>query len=846
MALWRGPACSIIAAMDLVRLASPWLLAVALPAWAIILYATVSRGRREGAAARAALACLAATLLVLAMAGPSVRTSRQGLCPVVIVHDSSPSMSVGPAAGVTEALLPWTAALGPGRVDLRPFAAGDETDIERGLLDAAATLPDGQGVLLLYSDARETRGNAVRAAARLAAAGIHVHAVAPDLRPRDAGIASLGPASTPMADRPVEVEIRVASTVQAEAEVFLVRAAAPDAPARKWTRHLALDPAAGATVLVHDDALPPGIYHYEAHVRIEGDQCPQDDRARCAVRVGAYQEVLYVYAGADAGALARLLPSHLPAGVHMKAASAAARPALGGASVVVLDNVSAWSLGHDAARRLARHVTDGGLGLLVLGGDAAFAAGGYGDSPLDDLLPVSSRTGERPPLEIVLVVDSSGSMNEEVGRARKLALAKEAVLALRPALGQADRIGIVAFAGEPRVVSPLVPLAQWDTLRSALLGIQAGGGTRITPAVEAAAALFAPTRDGARTVRHLMLLSDGRSADFDVPRLVGLCRSKALSASAVATGPDAQRDALGRLATDTGGRLYAEGDLSRLAETFLKDLALARGEGLRPLVRTTLWGRPEPIWTDPARPRLPSVPGYNLTRLKDGADLHWVTGPREAETDTSPLLASWQRGLGRVAAMPWPAGDAPPAWQTDGVLAERLAQVIAWLVSAKVPTDWSARLVRREGAWWVRVEERAQAIGRSSAPFVAARLGDASDERAVVTLAEVAPGIHEGEVGGGGAASAVVVRREDNAAELVSLSAPAVPPEEFRRLGVDRARLEAIVRAGGGQVHADPESLVRAVRQVEVRGFTPVGVYLVWAAGAVVLAQVALRLLGRL
>ncbi|HUU10807.1 MAG TPA: vWA domain-containing protein [Phycisphaerae bacterium] len=831
--------------MDLVRLASPWLLAVALPAWAIILYATVSRGRREGAAPRAALACLAATLLVLALAGPSIRTSRQGLCPIVIVHDSSPSMSVGPAAPVTQALLPWTAALAPGRVDLRPFAAGDETDIERGLSDAAAALPDGQGVLLLYSDARETRGDAVRAAARLAAAGVRVHAVAPDLRPRDAGIVWLGPASTPMAGRPVQVEIRVASTLQADAAVFLSRAAAPDAPPREWTRQVSLDPAAGATVLVSDDALPPGIYHYEARVRMEGDQCPRDDRARCAVRVGAYQEVLYVHAGAEAGALARLLPNHLPAGVHMKAALAAARPALGGVSAVVLDNVSAWSLGHDAARRLALHVTDGGLGLLVLGGDAAFAAGGYGDSPLDHLLPVSSRTGERPPLEIVLVVDSSGSMNEEVGRIRKLALAKEAVLALRPALGQADRIGIVAFAGEPRVVSPLVPLAQWDALRSNLLAIQAGGGTRITPAVEAAAALFAPPRDGARTVRHLMLLSDGRSADFDVPRLIGLCRGKAVSASAVATGPDAQREALGRLAADTGGRLYAEGDLSHLAETFLKDLALARGEGLRPLVRTTLWSRPEPIWPAPAQPRLPSVPGYNVTRLKNGADLHWVTGPPEAEPDASPLLASWQRGLGRVAVMPWPAGDAPAAWQADGVLDDRLAQVIAWLVSAKVPTDWSARLVRHEGAWWVRVEERADAIGRSSSPFLAARLGDASDERAVVTLAEVAPGIHEGEVGDS-AASAVVVRREDNAAESVSLSAPALPPEEFRRLGVDRARLEAIVRAGGGQVHADPESLVHAVRQVEVRGFTPVGAYLLWAAAAVVLAQVALRLVGRL
>ena len=63
---------------------------------------------------------------------------------------------------------------------------------------------------------------------------------------------------------------------------------------------------------------------------------------------------------------------------------------------------------------------------------------------------------------------------------------------------------------------------------------------------------------------------------------------------------------------------------------------------------------------------------------------------------------------------------------------------------------------------------------------------------------------------------------------------------------MDRAKLEAIVKAGGGRIHATPESLVEAVERIQVRGYKPVGVYLVWAAAAMAALQIVLRLLGRL
>jgi len=828
--------------MDLVRLANPWVLSGLLPVWALIVYAAFSPGRRRaGAPARAVLACLTASLLVAALAGPSVRASREGVCPVVLAQDISPSMSA--AAGKTdpaEALAPWSAALPLGRVRLHPIAGRARTDLERGIADAARTLPDGQGIVLLYTDARETRGDAVAAATRLAAAGIQVHAIVPDLRPRDVAVVSLASVGDAVPGRAVGLQIQLASTAPADAQVTVTRPAVGETPERTWQRRVRVDPSAGAVLLFEDAPLPSGLYRYDARVRAPGDICAENDRAACTVRIGRPQKILYVRGSDGPAALAEVLATNAPADASLRTAPAAPGIDMAGASVVVLDNISAWALGTRACRALARRVTDGGLGLLVLGGDAAFAAGGYADSPLEDLLPVSSRTGERPPLDMVLVVDASGSMNETYENTRKLALAKQAVLALRPALGQGDRIGIVSFAGEVRVVSPLAPLARWDDLRARLVGIEAGGGTRITPAVEAAVGLFAPPVEGDTTVRHVMLLSDGRSDDFDVDRLVSLCRRGNITVSAVATGTDAEHiERLDAFAHQRGGECIV-GGLGYLAETFLHNLAHARGEGLRQVTRDVQWVRPEPIWRTPG-PDPGSVLAYNVTRPKDGADLHWVTAPEGTETDASPLLASWRRGLGKVAAMPWPVGRT--LWKNNPDTRAQFAPLLAWLSAQALPADWSARLVRRGGGWRVSVEERTEAIGKSSAPFVATTLDDDAEDHTPAVLEQTAPGIHEGDITGG---TVVVVHRRDDSGEAVTLSAPGRPPPEFERLGVDRAKLEAIVQAGGGRILASPASLVEAVERIQVAGYRRVGLHLVWAAAAVVVLQIILRLLGRL
>ena len=835
--------------MDCVRLGSPALLLLVAPVWAALWYAAVRRPRRPGAAVRATLTTLATGLLVTALADPSVRLAGRGACPVVLLHDASPSMTVAQVGRDPAAVLaPWTSALPPRTVTVLPFADGMRTDLAAALGRAAAALPAGQGLVVLYTDARETVGDAAAQAARLAAAGIPVHAIAPDLAGADVAIASVRVPASPAPDRPFHVTVRLAATASATAEVCLARAAAHGEPARDLARTVPVSPGSGATVLFAAGPLPAGRYRYDISLAADPDACPANNRASVTVAVGGHRDIWYVHTDAEAGPLASALRRAAPSGVRLATRHVADGPPPADAAAIILDNVPAWSLGHRGAERLAGAVASGGLGLLVVGGDTAFAAGAYGDSPIDALLPVTSRLATRPPLDLVLVLDASGSMNETVAGTQKLALAKRAVLALRPALDAGDRVGIVAFAGDARAVSPLVPLDQWAMLCERLVALVAGGGTRITPAVDTALAQFDEVPDTSpATVRHVLLLSDGRSDDFAVDRLIREAGGRRVSLSAVATGADAQADRLGRLASETGGRLYAGADPARLADTFLADMIRARGEGLRRQTRSVRWVRREPVWPASA-PAPPTVSAINLTRLKDGADPHWVTQPPSDDTVTanerpSPLLATWRRGLGKVAAMPWPAGAGPDPWLAGPSGVRCLRPLLAWLTAEAAPRTWSADLERRGDAWTVRVSEPSPADGPPRAPFRAAVLTDDNEPRRV-TLRAVGPGQYEANVGPLGGGATVTVYREGVGAR-VRLTAASLPPLELQRLGVDRERLAGIVRAGGGRVHVSPTTLAEVVHQVRARGYRPVWRVLVAAAGVAVLVLAVLRLLGR-
>ena len=80
--------------------------------------------------------------------------------------------------------------------------------------------------------------------------------------------------------------------------------------------------------------------------------------------------------------------------------------------VIVLNNIPADSLSSNQQRHLQQYVRDLGGVLVIVGGDHAFAAGGYDGSLLEVLSPLAS-SPPQPAMHWMLLADGSGSMDGE-------------------------------------------------------------------------------------------------------------------------------------------------------------------------------------------------------------------------------------------------------------------------------------------------------------------------------------------------------------------------------------------------------------------------------------------------
>src|SRR5439155_19282716 len=81
-------------------------------------------------------------------------------------------------------------------------------------------------------------------------------------------------------------------------------------------------------------------------------------------------------------------------------------------------------------------------------------------------------------------------------------------------------------------------------------------------------------------VRHILLLTDGVSADGDYDALLCKLAAARITVSTIAVGNDADRDLLARLARLGGGSSYVVRDPNQLGDVFVREARTLR----RPLI----------------------------------------------------------------------------------------------------------------------------------------------------------------------------------------------------------------------------------------------------------------------
>jgi Ca-activated chloride channel family protein len=201
-----------------------------------------------------------------------------------------------------------------------------------------------------------------------------------------------------------------------------------------------------------------------------------------------------------------------------------------------------------------------------------------GASTLDLLLTIQppersadDHSQSRPPLNLALVIDRSGSM-----AGSKLSYARKAARFLATELCDRDRLAIITFDSEVNVLVPSQPVR--DPLRfiSAINTIHAGGATALFDGWLAGATQVAHHLDP-QGLNRVLLLSDGQANQGltdqrRIARRVEGLTQRGISTSAFGLGRSFDEDLMGAIASAGDGTLAQIESPEQLADLYANEL----------------------------------------------------------------------------------------------------------------------------------------------------------------------------------------------------------------------------------------------------------------------------------
>ncbi|MDQ8197006.1 VWA domain-containing protein [Pelagicoccus enzymogenes] len=191
------------------------------------------------------------------------------------------------------------------------------------------------------------------------------------------------------------------------------------------------------------------------------------------------------------------------------------------------------------------------------------------------LLPAHLRyNNDRPPLNLAIVLDRSGSMGGE-----KIEMAKRAVRRAFQTLQPNDYVSIVAYNNTARTLLPLTQVRHIHNPRAYIDRLHADGGTAIYAGVNLGAAQLRPALDDSSGINRILLLSDGLAnegpSDVRDFQLLGKSLSReGITVSTIGLGLGYNEDLMAGLSAAGQGNVYfveTANDLPRIFDSELGD-----------------------------------------------------------------------------------------------------------------------------------------------------------------------------------------------------------------------------------------------------------------------------------
>ncbi len=421
---------------------------------------------------------------------------------------------------------------------------------------------------------------------------------------------------------------------------------------------------------------------------------------------------------------------------------------------VILANVPRGNGGIDEnqAKMLAAYVHDMGGGLVMIGGENTFGAGGWQGSKLEEVLPVDMDIPAQRQVgkgALVLVMHSCEMPDGNY-------YGQQCALKAIETLSSMDDVGIITYGwngGASGWDYPLSPKGDGSKVFAAVKKMQPGDMVSFDDSMNVAFNGL-PGQPGLATSnaqhKHVIIISDG-DPQAPNPALVAQYKAAKVSVSTVTVYPhggnaNGRSDTMDNIARDLLGRAYGpiNANPNQLPQIFIKEATI---------VRRTLINEPDggiPVRTLDNSDEMvkglgeaPPLKGQVLTSRKNDPK---VVMPLASGKNNDPVLAHWQTGLGKAAVF---TGDAHTrwgaAWVASSVYSKFWAQVVRSVARPPMSTDFDVQTTISGDKGKVIVE----ALNRDQAFLnflsIAGTVSGPDLKTSNIRLVQTGPGTYEGE-----------------------------------------------------------------------------------------------------
>ena len=570
---------------------------------------------------------------------------------------------------------------------LSSTVSSDRSDIANAIRLATAAFPaDSKKRLVLISDGNETSGIAIEEAERAKAEGVAIDVL-------------------PIAyqyDQEVLVEKVLVPARLKVGEPFILRAvvwASQDCVANiTFTQDGALlgKPGDDRTETLRKgknmisrkfkEGFPEGgTYTFEAVVQCDQDSIRDNNTGRGStyVETGKPEVLIVEYEPEHARYLANALREDNMNVAVKDVGSMPADNKLAGYDTIVLSNVPAGDLTTRQMQTIASCVRDMGVGLVWIGGENSFGAGGWRNTAIEQVSPIDCDIKQRrvlPKGALVLVLDAA-----EVAGGNRWCV--EMVAQAIKALSSRDEVGIMV---NHNWFVPLGPVGNKGALLSKVQDMQVGDASDFNGMMETALKALTPSN---ASIKHVVMMSDAGPCPWTPSKLViRQYRKRKVSLTNVVFEPHPgiaaqQARIMERLAVDCRGSFYWPKQPDELPQIFLKEAslvtrALIHEDPFEPKRSLSDYG---PIVEGLSK--FPSLHGYVIVTAKPDAEVplirEFMDEKIQKGVQKDPILAHRNVGLGKTVAF---MSDAKNRWGSEwlewGGYNQFWSQTVRWSLRA--------------------------------------------------------------------------------------------------------------------------------------------------------------------